>query len=207
MQSWPGRVYRGNAMLGSIKYNLTHLFDFRGRDGRQTFWYYVLFLVIVEIVAGIAFMIPPMIDMFHNIFAAARAGVTDQQAMNDLMANQMAGIFRTMAPLTIGLNLVLIALFVAAFVRRLHDSGKPGWWALLPVATQLAAVWISYTTMNRMQDLVVSAMQNPQGGMQYHNPAGPLSLIGWIGYIAVLVFGIMKSTDGPNRYGEAPVEF
>jgi uncharacterized membrane protein YhaH (DUF805 family) len=34
-------------MLASIKYNLSHLLDFSGRDARQTFWYYVLFLFIV----------------------------------------------------------------------------------------------------------------------------------------------------------------
>jgi len=43
--------------------------------------------------------------------------------------------------------------------------------------------------------------------MQYQSQMAPYGLIGLIGYIAVLIFGIMKSTDGPNRYGEAPVEF
>lgn len=194
-------------MLGSIKYNLLHIADFRGRDGRQTFWYYVLFLAIVDVVAMIAVMISPMIRLFHNIFAAARAGVTDQQAMNDLMANQMSGMFRTIVPFSIGLSLVLIVLFVAAFVRRLHDSGKPGWWALLPVATQLCSIWVSYTSMARVQEVIVGAMQNPQGSATYPQSTAPWSLIGWLGYIVVIVFGIMKSTEGPNRYGEAPVEF
>jgi hypothetical protein len=36
-------------MLGAIKYNLSHLLDFSGRDARQTFWYYVLFLVMLDI--------------------------------------------------------------------------------------------------------------------------------------------------------------
>ena len=34
-------------MLGAIKYNLANLTNFSGRDARQTFWYYVLFLVII----------------------------------------------------------------------------------------------------------------------------------------------------------------
>jgi uncharacterized membrane protein YhaH (DUF805 family) len=194
-------------MLGSIKYNLLHLADFRGRDGRQTFWYYVLFLVIIQFVAGIIVVIPPMMGIFRNVFAAARAGVSDPQAMNDLMANQMSGMFQTIMPFTIGMSLIMIILFVAAFVRRLHDSNKPGWWALLPLATQLTSIWISYSTLGRMRDLMVAAMTHPEAGMQYQSQMAPYSLIGWAGYIAVLIFGIMKSTDGPNRYGDAPVEF
>jgi uncharacterized membrane protein YhaH (DUF805 family) len=194
-------------MLGSIKYNLLHIADFRGRDARQTFWYYVLFLVIIEMIASFAFAMPMVVKMFHNIFAAARAGVTGQQAMNDLMANQMSGMFQSLVPFTIGLNLVLMVLFVAAFVRRVHDSGKPGWWVLLPVATQLTALWVSYANLGRMRALMVGAIANPQAGMHLQSQMGPLSMIGWVGYIAVLVFGIMKSTDGPNRYGDAPVEF
>ena len=194
-------------MLGSIKYNLLHLADFRGRDARQTFWYYVLFLVIIQFVAGIIVVIPPMIGIFRNAFAAARAGVADPQAMNALMANQMSGMFQTIMPFTIGMSVVMIVLFVAAFVRRLHDSDKPGWWVLLPLATQLASIWISYSTLGRMRELMVGAMTHPEAGMQYQCQMAPYSLIGWVGYIAVIVFGIMKSTDGPNRYGEAPVEF
>jgi len=194
-------------MLGSIKYNLLHLADFRGRDARQTFWYYVLFLVIIQFVAGIIVVIPPMIGIFRNAFAAARAGVSDPQAMNALMANQMSGMFQTIMPFTIGMSVVMIVLFVAAFVRRLHDSDKPGWWVLLPLATQLASIWISYSTLGRMRELMVGAMTHPEAGMQYQSQMAPYSLIGWVGYIAVIVFGIMKSTDGPNRYGEAPVEF
>jgi len=194
-------------MLGSIKYNLLHLWDFRGRDARQTFWYYVLFLVIVDVVAGVVFAVPMVVKLVRNIFAVARAGVTDQQAINNLMANQMSEMFQSLIPFSIGLNLVLMVLFVAAFVRRLHDSGKPGWWVLLPVATQLTAIWLSYANLGKMQELMVGAIANPQAGMQYQREMGPLSLIGWVGYIAVLVFGIMKSTDGPNRYGETSVEF
>ena len=31
-------------MLAAIKHNLANLFNFTGRDARQTFWYYVLFV-------------------------------------------------------------------------------------------------------------------------------------------------------------------
>jgi len=40
-------------MLEAIKYNLLHLADFSGREDRPTFWWYVLFLVILDLVLGL----------------------------------------------------------------------------------------------------------------------------------------------------------
>jgi uncharacterized membrane protein YhaH (DUF805 family) len=194
-------------MFGSIRYNLTHLFDFRGRDARQTFWYYVLFLAIIKFLAGIAIAVPLIANMVSQIMAAARAGVTDQQELNAMMASQMGGWAQSMVPFSIGLNLIMAALFVAAFVRRLHDSDKSGWWAILPVATQLTTIWVSYRSLGNMQNVMLDAMQHPGAGMQYQSTMAPYTAIGWLGYLVVIVFGVFQSTPGPNRYGEAPVVF
>jgi uncharacterized membrane protein YhaH (DUF805 family) len=48
---------------------------------------------------------------------------------------------------------------------------------------------------------------NPQdmaAYMQGQSQMYTYGLVGWIAPIIVIVFGIMKSTDGPNRYGDAP---
>jgi uncharacterized membrane protein YhaH (DUF805 family) len=57
-----------------------------------------------------------------------------------------------------------------------------------------------------MQELMATAM-NPQdmaAYMQGQSQMYTYGLVGWIAPIIVIVFGIMKSTDGPNRYGDAP---
>jgi uncharacterized membrane protein YhaH (DUF805 family) len=194
-------------MLDAIKYNLTHVADFRGRDARQTFWYYVLFLFIIQVVAGMAMAIPMIVSIFRGIIAASQAGVTDQQQVAAMMTAQVGGFTQNMLPFSLGLSLVLMLLFVAALVRRLHDSGKPGWWALLPVATQVFSMGLTYSTIGKLQAVMSDTMTDPQAAMHYQREVAPYSLISWVGYIAVIVFGIMKSTEGPNRYGEAPVEF
>jgi uncharacterized membrane protein YhaH (DUF805 family) len=194
-------------MFGSIQYNLAHLLDFRGRDARQTFWYYVLFLVVVQFAVGLVMWVPLMVGMFRQVFEAASAGVTDQDAVNQMIVSQMGGGMQQMIPYTLGLSAVMILLFVAAFVRRLHDSDKPGWWALLPVATQLCAMYVSYDSLGHMQELMTNAMQNRAAGFEQPGGLSAYSMVGWIGYIAVIVFGVMKSTDGPNRYGDEPVRF
>jgi uncharacterized membrane protein YhaH (DUF805 family) len=196
-------------MFGSIKYNLTHLFDFTGRDARQTFWYYILFLVVIEFSVSIAMSVPLMVNIFSQILAAAKAGVTDQQAIQNMMAARMGGWLQHSVRVSMVLSLVVIVLFVAAFVRRLHDSDKSGWWAALPIATKLFSMAMTFSVMGRMQEMITTAMKYPEAGgmLQYQREMAPYGLLSWIGYIVVIVFGIMKSTDGPNRYGAAPVRF
>jgi hypothetical protein len=41
--------------------------------------------------------------------------------------------------------------------------------------------------------------------MQQQSEMGSLGLVGWIAPLIVIVFGVMESTVGPNRFGEAPV--
>ena len=45
-------------MLGSIRYNLANILNFHGRDARPTFWYYVLFLFILQVAIGMVAAIP-----------------------------------------------------------------------------------------------------------------------------------------------------
>ncbi|GHT90439.1 aminopeptidase [Betaproteobacteria bacterium] len=80
--------------------------DFEGRAGREEFWMYTLFVILVfiplSIVAAIAFAI-------SNILGILLFGV---------------------------LVLAAIGLFVpslAISVRRLHDTGRSGWWYLICV--------------------------------------------------------------------------
>jgi len=196
-------------MFGSIKYNLSHLIDFAGRDARQTFWYYILFLVVIEFGVSIAMSVPLMVGIFSQAIEAAKAGITDQTEIQNMMAAQMGGWLQHTVWVSMVLGLAMILLFVAAFVRRLHDSDKSGWWAALPIATKLFSMAMTFSVMDRMQEMIATAMQHPEAGgmLQYQREMAPYSLLSWTGYIVVIVFGIMKSTDGPNRYGAAPVRF
>lgn len=196
-------------MLGSIKYNLSHLADFQGRDGRQTFWYYILFIVIARIAIGIGLAIPMIGGAMGQAITAAKSGVVDQQALTASVVSQMAPWIPIMAYVSIGVGVVTILLLMAALVRRLHDSNKSGWWALIPLLAEIVALWVSYRAIDRMDVALNQAMQQIQSGgmIQHQQEASALRLMGWVAIIAVIVFGIMKSTEGPNRYGETPVQF
>src|SRR5688500_6326199 len=79
-----------DAMLDAIKYHFRHLTDFSGRDARQTFWYWMLFLFLINMAVSIAATVPMMVDMMSSAFAAAERG-DDPVAAQQVALAQMAG--------------------------------------------------------------------------------------------------------------------
>ena len=98
-------------------------------------------------------------------------------------------------------------------MRRLHDSDKSGWWALLPLASQAASAAVSIRVMGAMQQMMQEAMAAGSDGgpmqsvLDRQQEFAAYGLIGWIAPLVVIGFGILRSTDGPNRYGAEPVRF
>jgi uncharacterized membrane protein YhaH (DUF805 family) len=70
--------------------------DFDGRASRAEYWYFILFTVLIAVVAGV-------ID----------------------------GLLGTTGVLAIIVNLGFFLPSLAAYVRRLHDTGHSGWWILI----------------------------------------------------------------------------
>jgi uncharacterized membrane protein YhaH (DUF805 family) len=85
----------------AVKICFNKYVDFNGRARRSEFWYWVLFTVLVGIVAGI----------IDSILGTRNSSGT--------------GLIGSLADLA----LLLPSLAVGA--RRLHDTGRSGWWLLL----------------------------------------------------------------------------
>ena len=83
--------------------------DFKGRARRSEYWYWVLFTVIVSIVAGI---LDSALDLKPILFA-------DDPSVT------------TTGPFEAITSLALFLPGLAVAVRRLHDRDKSGWWILL----------------------------------------------------------------------------
>jgi uncharacterized membrane protein YhaH (DUF805 family) len=193
-------------MFGSIGYNLSHLLDFKGRDARQTFWYFVLFVVVLYFIASMLALIPMMGSVMGEAIQSAQSGATEQETQERVL-HALGPQLATSIWISAITNLVATLLLMASFVRRLHDSGNSGWWAVLALVIKLGALALAVSQIGEVQEAVVAASdpaQLQQMGMRDQNLLG---LVGWLAPIIVIVFGVMKSTDGPNRYGEAPVVF
>lgn len=85
----------------SVRTVLTKYVVFSGRARRSEYWWFVLFSIIVGIVAG-------LVDRALGSSPADGTGV-------------VAGLA----------SLALLLPSLAVQVRRLHDTGRSGWWVLL----------------------------------------------------------------------------
>lgn len=84
---------------------------FSGRARRKEYWFFFLFSIIISIVLGI-------IDGILGTFSA-EAGMG------------LLGVLYSLAVLLPGL---------AVSVRRLHDTGRSGWWLFLALVPVLGAI-------------------------------------------------------------------
>jgi uncharacterized membrane protein YhaH (DUF805 family) len=90
--------------------------DFRGRSRRSEYWFIQLFLVVTNIAVAI-------IDL------ALMGWDVDR-----FIANGGGGI--------VGLVWILVTIVpaLAVLVRRLHDTGKSGWWVLVGLLPLVGAI-------------------------------------------------------------------
>lgn len=97
----------------AIQSGFQNYVNFEGRSGRAAYWWWVLFTVIVSVVAGI-------IDR-----AIGSSVVTTPEAAG--MTSTGIGVITSIA------SLLLFLPSLAVAVRRLHDTDRSGWWVLLNV--------------------------------------------------------------------------
>ncbi len=94
---------------------------FDGRASRSEFWYFTLFYFILSIILGSidTYMINPMLG-----------GTTLESAQGGILQFVVA----------LGLLIPAIALTI----RRLHDTGKSGWWLLVALIPIVGALVLLY---------------------------------------------------------------
>jgi uncharacterized membrane protein YhaH (DUF805 family) len=79
---------------------------FTGRARRKEYWMFFLFNIIIAFAIGLVFG-----------FLGRMLG------MGTTLSNLVSGVY----------NLALLIPGIAVGVRRMHDSGRSGWWLLVPL--------------------------------------------------------------------------
>lgn len=191
-------------MIAAIKYNLANLTNFKGREGRSAFWFYFLFLAIIQIVISFVISIALTGPMMADVFSAAQQGMGEVE-IQKRMFERLSGMMRTSVWVSVVVTLVMTGLLVASFTRRLHDSNKPGWIAALAVVIQVAALGMQISSIDAMANMMIVAQSGDMAKLQAAQ--GQLMINGmlaWVPLLLVVVFGVWPSSDGANRYGAEP---
>lgn len=199
-------------MLDAIKHGLGGLLNFEGRDARQAFWYYVLFVYILATAISMVVVMPISLQ---SMMAGVRQGIeasrgqdpaVAQAAVQASMMASMSKMVPAMMWVGVASGVIMLAGLGAAIVRRLHDSDLSGKWALIPAACQLISIVTVPSQMIKLQDsLQTTDFSKPMASytmMQGSFGLGPL--LAWLAIGIVIVLGVRKSTPGPNRFGDAP---
>ncbi len=102
-------------MIRSLKRGVAGLATFSGRDPRRIFWPYVGVLILLATL---------VMGAVNSIFVITVIATTGPNDMPDLGPMVLAMTVEIVA---------IVALLAAAVVRRLHDTGRAGYWGLLPL--------------------------------------------------------------------------
>lgn len=153
----------------SVRTVLHQYATFTGRARRSEYWWFYLFTVLVSIATS-------LID-----------AVIDAVAFNNEVG--LVGALASLALLVPGL---------AVAARRLHDTGRTGWWILLPVAPFVL--------------MIGSALAWVFSGLVGGGPSPVLSGLVVVFFLALfaaagitlIVFLCLDSEPGPNKYGASP---
>jgi uncharacterized membrane protein YhaH (DUF805 family) len=100
-------------------------------------------------------------------------------------------------------------MWVITWLRRLHDIGKPGWWALIPIVLIMVIVFPGAALGGEPLMKAITAIQSQASN--YAIPDNIVYLLAGIGIAAVIVqfgftiwLGVKKGDEGSNRFGPPP---
>ena len=150
--------------------------EFSGRSSRSEFWFFVLFYIIIYIVAIV-------LDAF--ILGSGGQGV-----------GILTGI----------VILAHLIPAIAVSVRRLHDIDRTGWWVLVFWLGPLVVFLISMIAMGGSIFAMMSGGEDAAAagiaGMGLTLMI--VGLIDLVIFIVAIVFYVTPGTPGPNTYGPPP---
>ena len=92
--------------------------------------------------------------------------------------------------LAVPYNLVTLPPVLAVTMRRLHDTGRSGWWLLVMPAALTVIVARSDIDLTDSSDF---------SSLGHLIPSATV-----VTALILLIFTLRASDDGPNRYGEKP---
>lgn len=173
--------------LTAIQTGIARTLDFQGRSRRSEFWWFTLFSMLVVMVA---------ITLDRTLGLPA-LGVMPEGGLPETYQQSLFWVFRVGThPIETLAGLLLFIPLYSLIVRRLHDTGRSGYWALLfyglnfvsgpTVARMMVAVEAEDMTLFNDLTVIMILMVNVAASLLY------------------LVFMIKDSDKGPNQFGPSP---
>lgn len=190
--------------LASLRYQLASLHRFSGRDSVNRFWAWagtVLCALFLGFGIAASRIMASWLEHVER-FARDHPELVTRSVGPGHYSVQIKGDHPELMPdlgsfigLTVAFMIVAIVLLGASLARRLHDTGRSGLLALLPVPFLASALWFTprlIGSWNAAPDLRLSMLLFANN-------------IVYLASVALLVFFTTKSgTPGSNHFGSPP---
>lgn len=162
--------------------------DFTGRARRSEYWWFCLFTLLV--------MLLPLIGL---IVSAVGVGVSVDDYSSFSGGWFIALVFSFIILMIMAL--VFLVPSLAVTTRRLHDTGRSGWWI---VASYAFSVFSSFIEAFVFDSNTIDASSLSEASVGAIAVWGVIYLINLGLSIAILVFTLLDSHKGENKYGPSP---
>lgn len=192
-------------MIDAIVSGFRGVLRFSGRDRRGRFWPYALVIFAATFVGVSVLMGVVTASVFADAAAYAKAhpesvtvttgpGYYSMQ-YHDLPPGAVSmPDFSLMAMGIGGIAVTTVILLAAAVTRRLHDTGRAGWWGLPPAVLLLLGMAMFPATMGTL-------MAEEEGFISLFLLQFVTNALYMLSLIALIVLLVLNGTKGPNRYG------
>lgn len=189
-------------LLQAVRFNLTHLADFKGRESSTLFWPYAGLIIVLMFIAMALGGTSEFADSLERMqaFAVEHPELATIESGPGHYSISIEGNHPELAPdlgpMMVGACIIVVIAVIllgAAVARRLHDTGKSGLWGLAPLFFLALGLLLSPKVFSQPMDNMGLFFL-----LFFNNAAYIVSLI-------TLVVLLACSTEaGENRYGPEP---
>jgi uncharacterized membrane protein YhaH (DUF805 family) len=177
------------AAVGSVYANM---FNFSGRARRAEFWWFYLFCIIVSAIGTAGLM------YWFSSNPQYMVAFRSEAAMRTVFKQYQDDLVRWSAYFFLGTFFLYWLPLLAVTVRRLHDTGRSGWWMFKPFLIAMVGGFVIG---------FLAAFSGAASGTGGPSPLlmmlAPILSIGTtIWYYVVLAW---PGTHGNNRFGPDPI--
>ena len=138
---------------------------FSGRARRSEHWYFFLFITLIQIVLYIWLMTVIMGPMTEFI---QRGG--DPQDVEAIKAIFLGAITSPACIALIAFSLATLLPIIAVQIRRMHDTGRSGWWSMTYWGGNLLSVFVPFASLVGSIWFIYLACQDSQPGENVYGP-------------------------------------
>lgn len=192
-------------MIDAIVSGFRGLLRFSGRDRRRRFWPYALVIFAMTFIGVGVLMTFVTAPVFADAAAYAKThpesvtvttGPSHYSVQYHDLPPEAVGFpdFQLMAFGIGGIAVIAIILLAGAVTRRLHDTGRAGWWGLPPAVLLLTGMAMFPTTMRL-------GMAEEEGFISLFLLQFATNALYMLSLMGLIVLLLLDGAKGPNRFG------